>query len=123
MNWKTSDKQYRLNFICAMILVIGLGSAMVIYVTAQDEPDSVLGYDIVGGNMYPSVPSKMDAHYVELYGGKQLVLAKDVIRWFNGLWYGRSLAMTIACISIITAGVIFFFNNYVSFEEESKKSH
>ena len=106
-----------------MILVIGLGSAMVIYVTAQDEPDSVLGYDIVGGNMYPSVPSKMDAHYVELYGGKQLVLAKDVIRWFNGLWYGRSLAMTIACISIITAGVIFFFNNYVSFEEESKKSH
>ena len=118
MNWKISDKQYRLNLISAIILLVGLGSAVLLYVTAPDESDSVLGYDIVGGTLYANVPSKMDVHNLELYGGKPLVLANDVIRWFDGLWQGRSLAVTIAWISILTAGVIFFFNNYVTFEDE-----
>jgi hypothetical protein len=120
MKWKISDKQHRLNLISVIILLVGLGSAIVIYITAPDEASSVLGYDIVGGKMYSNVPSKMDIHNLELYGGKPLVLANDVIRWFDGLWYGKSLAGTVAWISIITAGVIFFFNNYVLFEDETE---
>lgn len=120
MNWNISDAHYRLNLISAIILLIGLGSAIAIYIAAPDESDSVLGYNIVGGAMYRNVPSKMDVHNLELYGGKPLVLANDIVQWFDGLWYGKSLAVTIVCISIITAGVIFFFNNYVSFEDESE---
>jgi hypothetical protein len=120
VKWKIFDKQYRLNLISAIILLVGLGSAIVIYIAAPDESDSVLGYDIVGGTMYPNVPSKMDVHNLELYGGKPLVLANDILRWFDGLWQGKSLAVTIAWISIITAGVIFFFNNYVTFEDEAE---
>jgi hypothetical protein len=122
MKWKISNKQYRLNLISAIILVAGLGSAVVIYLTAQDEVENVLGYDLVGGTMYPNVPSKVYDHNLELYGGKPLILANDMIRWFNGLWQGRSLAVTIAWISIITAGVIFFFNHYVSFEDETENN-
>jgi hypothetical protein len=121
MKWALSNKHVRLNFISALILLIGLGSAVAIYLTVQGEPDSVLGYDIIDGKMYPSVPSKMYDHNMELYGGKGLILANDFLRWFDGLWQGKSLAVTIACISIIIAGVIFFFNNYVSFEDEPEK--
>ena len=122
MKRRLSGKPYRLNLISAIILVIGLGSAVALYLTAQEEVVDVLGYDVVGGTMYPNVPSKVYEHNLELYGGKPLVLANDLIRWFNGLWYGRSLAVTIAWISILTAGTIFFFNNYVSFEDETEKN-
>jgi len=120
MNWKISGKQYRLHLISAIILLVGLGSAIVIYITAADGSDSVLGYDIAGGTLYPDVPSKMDVHNVELYGGKPLVLWNDILRWFDGLWYGKSLAITIIWITLIAAGVNFFFNNYVSFENETE---
>ena len=121
MNWKTSTKHYRLNILCVIILLIGLGTAIGIYITSPDEADSALGYTVVGDTMYPDVPSKTYVRNLELYGGKGLVLANDISRWFNELWYGRSLAITIACISMITAGVIFFFNNYVSFDDDTEK--
>lgn len=120
MKWEPSNKQFRLNLISALILVIGLVSATVIYITAPDESDGVLGYNLVGDKMYPSVPTKTYVRNLELYGGKGAVLADDIIRWYNGLWQGKSLAVTIAWMSIVTAGVIFFFNNYVSFEDETK---
>ncbi len=118
----TTDRHHRLNLISAIILLVGLGSAAVLYLTIQDETGSGLGYDLVGGTLYPSVPSKMYDHNLELYGGKPLILANDLGRWFDGLWQGRSLVLTIACISILIAGAIFFFNNYVSFDEETEKS-
>jgi hypothetical protein len=119
MNCKISDKQRFLNLICAIILLVGLGSAAVIYLTVPDGSDGDLGYDIVGGIMYPKVPSKMYDHNLELYGGKMLIVTNDIVHWFYGLWQGKSLAITIAWISAITAFVIFFFNNYVSFEDET----
>ncbi len=120
MNWKISDTHYRWNLISALVLLLGLGSVITIYVTAQDESDPGLGYKIVGDRVYPVVPSKTYVHNLELYGGKGLVLADDINRWFEGLWYGKSLAGTIAWINIITASIIFFFNNYVSFDDETE---
>ncbi len=113
------DTHRRWNVISAVILLIGLASAAVVYGTAADDPDDVLGYRIIGGNVYPSVPSKMDRHTRELYGGKALLLADDFVGWFVGLWQGRTLGVTIACLSAVVAGLIFFFNNYVSFEKPS----
>jgi hypothetical protein len=114
-----SNKQFRLNFISALILLIGLGSALVIYIAAPAEPDGSLGYEIVGGRMYPAVPDKMYDRNRELYGGKWSVVGDDFTRWFNGLWEGRSLAGTIAFLAVLSAGLIFFFNNYVTFDEET----
>jgi hypothetical protein len=118
MKWDLSNKQFRLNFISALILLIGLGSALVIYIMAPDATAGVLGYEIIGGRMYPIVPDKMYVRNMELYGGDWAVLANDITRWYDGLWQGKSLAVTIAFIAIMSAGVIFFFNNYVSFEDE-----
>jgi len=117
MNGSTSDKHYRWNLFSAIILLLGLGSGLAIYLFAPEERESVLGYTFVGDTMYSVVPDKMELHKRELYGGKLLVLAVDLKRWFVELWYGKSLGVTIACISIITAGLIFLFNNYVFFED------
>jgi hypothetical protein len=49
---------------------------------------------------------------LELYGGKTAVLANEFRYWFIGLWHGKSLAFTIACITIfISLGVYFIANH------------
>jgi len=119
MKWDLSNKQARWNLICALILVLGLGSALVVYIAAPDAPDNLSGYEVIGGRVYPTVPSKMYTRNLELYGGQWAVLADDLTRWYNSLWEGKSLSVTIACLAVIIAGVIFFFNNHVSFEDET----
>jgi hypothetical protein len=120
MHGKRSKTHYYLNLISAVILVVGLGSATMIYILSPAESDGTQDYTIVGGTMYPKVPSKSYERNLELYGGRWLVISNDFMRWFEGLWYGKDLGITIAWISIVTAGGIFFFNNYVSFEDEDE---
>jgi hypothetical protein len=45
---------------------------------------------------------------LELYGGKTSVLLDDFARWFAGLWHGKSLAFTVACITIFMSFGFFF---------------
>jgi hypothetical protein len=103
MTRKRSQKQARLFFASTAILLLGLGSAAAIYVAADREPEEGQGYEVVSGKIYPGMQerSKKYLHDLELYGGKAAVLADDLNRWFDGLWKGRSLAVTVACISII----------------------
>lgn len=102
MKWKATDLRTRLYLIAALILLTGLGSATLIYLTAGDDPGSVLGYIIIDGHAYPVSPddSKIYRHGLELYGGKWNVVADQFLRWFTGLWQGRSLAFTVAFIAI-----------------------
>jgi hypothetical protein len=102
--------QARLYLICAIILLVGLGSASLIYLTAGNDSGDVLGYEMVGGEVYQIRPeeSKMYKHDLEVYGGKASVLADEFMRWFVGLWHGKSLAITIACISILVSCGFFF---------------
>ncbi len=116
---KITDKHRFWNLIGAAILVFGLVGAVALYATAPED-EEILGNKIVGDKMYPVVPNKLYIRNLELYGGKTLVLVDNVERWLNERWHGKSLGVTIAWISIITAGLIFFFNNYVSFDEESE---
>ena len=104
-----------LNLISAIILLFGLGSAIIIYMTAENTSDSLLGYEVVGGEVYslPSENSKMYVHDLELYGGKAAVLANEFRNWFVGLWQGKSLAYMVACITIITSFGIFFVANHL----------
>jgi hypothetical protein len=110
MKWENTNLQTRLYFISAIILLVGLGSSIVIYLTANDVSDNAVGYEVVGGNVYPTSPedSKIYVRDVELFGGKAAVLADEFRRWFVGLWHGKSLAFTIACISIIVFIGVFF---------------
>jgi hypothetical protein len=110
MKWKITNLQIRLYLITAIILLVGLGSAILIYLTAENDSDSVLGNEVVGGYVYPITPedSKRYKHDLELYGGKANVLANEFMRWFVGLWHGKSLAFTIACITIFISFGFFY---------------
>ena len=115
MKWKIADLHTCLNLIGAIILLVGLGSAIYIYQTAEDDLSGVLGYEIIGGSVYPVMPqdSKMYRHDLELYGGKAAVLADEFSRWIAGLWHGKSLAYTIVCITLIISFGFFFAANHM----------
>jgi hypothetical protein len=111
MKWEIRNPHTRRYLITAIILLVGLGSAILIYLTAEHDSDSVLGYETAGGYVYPIKPedSKMYIHDLELYGGKANVLANELMRWFAGLWHGKSLAFTVACSTIFISLGFFLF--------------
>ena len=115
MKWKISDPQTCLNLISVIILLVGLGSAVLIYRTAGNDSNGVLGYEIIGGQAYPIKPedSKMYRHDLELYGGKAAVLSDEFSRWFVGLWHGKSLAFTVAYITLFISFMVFYIANHL----------
>jgi len=90
----------RLYLIAAIILLVGLSSAVLIYFTAPDESGSSMIDEFEG--------SKKFKHDLELYGGKWNVVANEFIDWFAGLWQGKTLAFTIAVISIVISFGFFY---------------
>jgi hypothetical protein len=79
--------------VIAAILVVGLGSALAIYVTAGPVADDPLGLQ----------DSRPYLRAMELYGGKANILAAELLDWFQSLWHGRRLAATVACITVLSA--------------------
>ncbi len=116
MNWKILKQRTCLNLISAIILVVGLGSATLIYQRAGNNPYGALGYEVVDGTIYPIMPenSKLYRHNLEVYGGKLNVIMDDFRRWFVGLWHGKSLALIIACTTIIISFGFFYGANYLT---------
>ena len=45
---------------------------------------------------------------LELFGGKGNILAAEFREWFVGLWQGKHLSYTIACITVIISIVLWF---------------
>ena len=76
------------------MLAIGLCCALLIYLTAEDDPVSAVSYVVVDGVTYPIAPgsSKMYVRELQRFGGKATVLFDEFNRWFAGLWQGKSLA-------------------------------
>lgn len=101
----TRRMHIRLYLIGACILLAGLASAALVYVTANDGERDAVSYEIVGGNVYAVSPedSKRYLSDVERYGGKAAVLADEFNRWFSSLWHGRQLAYTLAALSMALA--------------------
>jgi hypothetical protein len=120
MKWKITDRHTCLNFISLIILLAGLGSAIWIYQTAGNDSNSVIGYEEEDGAFYPMMPedSKKFLRDLELYGGKTGVLMYEFRRWFVGLWHGKSLAYTVACITILIS-LGFHAVNYLQSSSES----
>ncbi len=115
MKRKIPDLQTRLNLLGAIILVVGLATAIWIYANAVDIPYGALGYEDEGGTLYPVMPedSKQYQRSMELYGGKANVLADEFRRWFGGLWHGKSLAVIIAATAILISFGCFYAANHL----------
>jgi hypothetical protein len=113
--------QTYLNLIGVIILLVGLGSATLIYSTAENDSKDVLGYEIIDGQAYPIYPenSKMYVHDLQLFGGKAMVLMDEFRRWFAGLWHGKTFAFTVAFITIFISIPFFFFAKHLPDSNES----
>ena len=103
MKWHQTNLQTRLYLISAVIILAGLISSVGIYLAAGDDRESALGYEIIGGNAYLVTPenSRKYVHDLKLIGGNAAVFADEFSRWFFGLWHGKTLALTIACIAVV----------------------
>ena len=125
MKWKIADRRPRLNLIGAIILLVGLGTAILIYRTAENDSRDVLGYEQGNGSVYPVKPedSKKYLRDMELYGGKANVLVDEFRRWFVGLWHGESLAFTVGGITFLISFGIFYAANHVPSRSESDISN
>jgi hypothetical protein len=95
--------QKRLILCSIIVAVVGLCSALLIYLTAGEDSDGDDAFEFVmiDGKAYP-IPlagNKMYRRELQRFGGKAAVLFDDFNRWFAGLWRGRSLAVTVVWIT------------------------
>ena len=100
MKRKTNSLQTRLYFITAIILLAGLAGAAFVYERSGNISDIERIYQLQN--------SKMTRHNLQVMGGTANVLADDFCRWFDGLWHGKSLALTLLCITAVVAFGFFF---------------
>jgi hypothetical protein len=89
-----------LRWLSSGILILGIGVAIVLYMTAAPPPPSPLGYD--------PLTSKKYVRELELYGGKLNLLAVEFRQWLASLWRGTALAYTIAVLTLILASLLWF---------------
>ena len=88
----------RLQMISVAILIVGLFTAIGIYLSAARSTDDMIAYEIEHSKQYQRT--------LELYGGKANVLAAELRTWFDRLWHGTRLAYTVACASVLLAAAL-----------------
>lgn len=93
-------RRLRIRLATAAILTVGLASAGIVYFTAPPAEANPLGYDPLNTKKY--------LRDLEIYGGKANVLATEFMRWFEGLWHGRTLAFTLAWLTALAAGAFWW---------------
>jgi hypothetical protein len=80
------------------VLVVGVTSGALIYASMEDPGV---------GAMDEMLMSKQYSGTIQRFGGKQAVLLDDLSRWFAGLWQGKRLGVTVGCLSVALAGVLY----------------
>ena len=83
----------RVHRVSRAILAVGFAAAAVIYFV-NGAPDAS-GFELEESKKY--------LREMEVFGGKANLLASQLRHWFDGLWHGRTLAFTIAVISVLLA--------------------
>jgi hypothetical protein len=122
-NGKSQMNKRLFHLLSAMVLLVGLSSAVLIYQKADRDTRAALGYEAADGSVYPIMPedSKMYLRDLEQYGGKANVLADEFRRWFVGLWQGKSLAFTVACISLVLSLAVLYAANHLPSHAKSDR--
>ena len=104
-----------MNRVSGALLLAGLGSALVIFLTAAPEvEDPLLQGDKLANKKY--------VREMRIIGGQGNVLAAEFNEWFAGLWHGRALAGT---VTVITAGAVLIYRFVASHPgpEMPKENH
>lgn len=102
--------------LAGIVLVAGLTGASVIYLTtSENDTDGATGFTSV---LDPS-NSKMFRHDMRVYGGMANIYADEFIRWFAGLWHGKSLAFTVGAITLFVSFVLFYFADLLYWDEKT----
>jgi hypothetical protein len=87
--------------VAGAIMLVGLGVSVGIYLTADSLSDD-LPWEL-------TPQSKKYARALKFYGGTMNALLVELNEWFKGLWHGKSLAFTVAAISLCIALAYLFF--------------
>jgi hypothetical protein len=105
----SARRGFTLKLLGLLILVIGFGGAVFIW-RAQDHLDRQNGNggdaDLAAAPLAPE-DSRRATHEVEMYYGKTGLLMDKWTRWFEGLLHGKSLAKTLAALSVVAASGCF----------------
>ena len=80
------------------ILLVGLAAAAAVYFTARPPEPGPLGN--------PLEESKVYQRNLEMYGGTANLVAAQLRESFLGLWRGRTLALTLAALTLAVAGLV-----------------
>ena len=100
----------RLRACALLILLLGMGTASLLYATSPDGDEAAPGdgssYFMEGGTSYTLAPSDSRSYRrsLEYFGGKSAVEMTELREWFAGLWHGTPLAIVIACVTALAAG-------------------
>ena len=104
----------RVRFVTGAILVAGFTTAIVIYFVNAAPVDA---------SEYRLEDSKKYVREMEIYGGKMNLLASELGNWFSGLWHGRSLAFTVAVITVLVALAYRLLATPLPFAADSDAAH
>jgi len=90
----------RVNRISAVLLAVGLGVAAAAFLLAAPEPED--------DGLDDPLHNKKYVHELKVLGGQANVLAAEFQDWFAAQWQGRTLARTIAVLTLISVGAYRF---------------
>ena len=90
----------RLQISARLTLLAGAIASVAVYLTASQEEQSALVNEFRESKAY--------RHELEAYGGKLSIVSDELMQWFTSLWQGKTLAFTIAVLTVGTAVFLFW---------------
>ena len=106
----------RLKRIGVAILMLGLLSAILVFVFVGEPGGNETAYQIIDGVSYPvDVNNTKSYNYnMERISGKSGVFAADLSDWFVSLWHGKKLSYTLAVLAVVLSLLCFWLAHLFS---------
>ncbi len=98
----------QINQVTLLLLGLGLGAALIIFLTATPGTlDPLLG---------DPLENKKYLRELQVIGGKANVLSAEFQDWFAAQWQGRLLARTVAFLTVVVTSIFRFIATHPSHE-------